>query len=151
MDNLSGMMSQGGLLDAFRGIMSNPLAMQAVMSAIGGIGAAMPRAHTAPDVKPENTDPPIFTNDKQNQANIMDMMPQLVSVLGPLLSPGNQQIAQGAAADSVAASVQPAGGAAMDKREALIRSIMPYLSPSRRTAAEAIMQVTSITDLLQRS
>ena len=150
--------------DILNGLMSNP----EMMAKIGEVLKSMPQ--NAPDSAGEPPPEPAETPDLKDgddassaapaaflSPEMMKMLPNVLSMLGPMLAPqkpdNNSDTAKETAAGpkpSIAAGASPQHKAA-ENRAKLLHALKPYLSPHRGEAIEQILSITQITDLLSDS
>ncbi len=74
---------------------------------------------------------------------MMAKLPQMVSVLAPLVSGGESGKSSPPAQGTEKASLHDA-----EKRKKLLAALKPYLSGNRRDAVDSIARMTELTDLL---
>jgi len=106
-------------------VLANPDIISAVASAVSG-GQSDPREEAAQKVSSESQIDGDFPD------NISDKLPEIISVLGPVLSGKGE------------AKVR-----ADDRRCCLLRAIKPYVSDSRQEAIEYMIKFSLLAELLR--
>ena len=107
-------------------VLANPQIISAVASAVSGGGTEKKKEEPAAEASATPSYDGIFPD------NISDKLPEIISVLGPVLSGKGE------------AKVR-----ADDRRCCLLRAIKPYVSDSRQEAIEYMIKFSLLAELLR--
>lgn len=187
-ENGSGTNSQAPQIgDLLTTLMSNPDAMNMIGGLMKSMSASKPQDDIeAPPIEVSAAPSPPPQEEKEEKEEVqpagsggfggispdmIKMLPNLMSMLGPMISQ-NQSKPESPKAEAAETSAKPAGSVPAggvpaggvpagggghhhhrnaEHRNRLLFALKPYLSPSRREAVEQIAKVTQITDLLEES
>lgn len=123
------------LQSAVQSILKDP----AFAKLVGELSGVAPSEAPAEEHKEHKDTPPSVP---QIPPEMLAKLPQMMSVLSPLLSGGRE-----GKDDKKEDSSRGEKGDA-EKRKRLLAALKPYLSSSRREAVDSILKVTEMTDLM---
>lgn len=155
-ETVSGTNTAPQINDLLNGLMSNPEALNMITnlmksmpkSSAGETSPSMEETPASEAVRVENPNPLGGINPE-----MLKMLPNLMSMLGPMMNKPKDAAANKDEAVEAGAAVSGGGShksrhRSVEQRNKLMYALKPYLSPSRREAVEQIVKITEITDLL---
>jgi hypothetical protein len=127
----SGPISAKSISDAIAMLKEDPSIISTIASALSSNDSS--EADKVDEAKPSHTSPAIL-GAHQGEFNL-DKLPEIISVISPMLS-GKQS--------------QPHSKASDDNRTALLYALKPYLSSGRQEIIDSIIKISKVSEMIKR-